>query len=155
MINLRFLLQREFNDSLSFLILEATNCAFNEYIIKSETMFKKRYLVLFSIFCGIALQSCFKVEETIASVTVRNEAGTPVPGAAVRLHFEGNNNPRFDTTKVTNGSGIASFNFSDFYEAGQSGFAVLDIDVEKGTLLGSGIIKIEEQKTTSETVVVE
>jgi len=119
-------------------------------------MFKKRYLILLSIFFGLALQSCFKVDETIASVTVLNAAGTPVPGAEVHLFKFGNDGPaRFDTTQFTNGSGIASFNFSDFYEAGQSGFAVLDVEVTKGSLLGSGIIKIEEQETSEEIILVE
>lgn len=119
-------------------------------------MFKKRYLILISIFCGLLFQSCFKVEETIASVTVLNEVGTPVPGASVRLYNIGlDGPPRFDTTQFTNGSGIASFNFSEYYEAGQSGFAVLDIEVSKGSLAGTGIIKIEEQETSEESVVVE
>ena len=98
-------------------------------------MFKKRYLILLSIFLGLALQSCFKIEETIASVTVLNSAGTPVPGAEVRLFKFGTGETRFDTIQFTNGSGIASFNFSDFYESGQSGFAVLDIEIMKGSLL--------------------
>jgi hypothetical protein len=118
-------------------------------------MFKKRYLILLSIFLGLALQSCFKIEETIASVTVLNSAGTPVPGAEVRLFKFGTGETRFDTTQFTNGSGIASFNFSDFYESGQSGFAVLDIEVIKGSLLGSGIIKIEEQETSEESILIE
>ncbi len=78
-----------------------------------------------------------------------------MPGASVNLHFEGDRNPRFDITQITNGSGIASFNFSDSVQIGQSGFVVLDIDVDKGTLSGTSIIKIEEEKTTSETVVIE
>lgn len=119
-------------------------------------MFKKRYFVLIALFIGLLCQSCFKVEETIASVRVFNEAGTPIPGASVRLYKIGNDGPtRFDTIQFTNGSGIASFNFSEDYEAGQSGFAVLDIEVFKGSLAGSGIIKIEEQETTEETVIIE
>ena len=118
-------------------------------------MFKKRYLILLSIFLGIVFQSCFKVEETIASVTVINSAGTPVPGAEVHLFKFGIGETRFDTTQFPNGSGIASFNFSDFYESGQSGFAVLDIEVTKGSLLGSGIIKIEEQETSEESVLID
>ena len=118
-------------------------------------MFKKRYLILLSIFLGLALQSCFKIEETIASVTVLNSAGTPVPGAEVRLFKFGTGETRFDPIQFTNGSGIASFNFSYSYESGQSGFAVLEIEVMKGSLLGSGIIKIEEQETSEESVLIE
>jgi hypothetical protein len=56
---------------------------------------------------------------------------------------------------VTNGTGKASFDFSDYYQEGQAGFAVLDIEAKKGSLEGEGIIKIEEMKTNDETVVIE
>jgi len=117
---------------------------------------QKRYLLLLSLIIGLLFSSCFKVEETVATVRVLNEANTPIPGASVRLYFQGNDGEaRFDTIQFTNGSGIASFNFSEDYEAGQSGFAVLNIDVTKGSLLGSGIIKIEEQEVTEETVIID
>ena len=63
--------------------------------------------------------------------------------------------PRFDTTQVTSDEGFVSFNFSDWYVGGQAGFAVLDIEVTKGALTGSGLIKIEEMETNSETVIVQ
>ncbi len=125
-------------------------------------MLKKRYIVLITLALGISLQSCFKVEDTIATITVVNEQGTPVPGAEVNLYNFGNQedlprDPIYDETNVqiTNGSGKASFNFTDDYQAGQSGFAVLEIIVTKGTLLGEGIIKIEEQEITEETITIE
>jgi hypothetical protein len=120
-------------------------------------MLKKRYLVIFVLAFGVLLSSCFKVEPTVAAITVINEQGTFVPGAEVRLFNLGRpgNEPKFDTIQFTNGSGIASFDFSECYEAGQSGFAVLNVSVTKGTLTGSGIINIEEQVTTSETYVIE
>ncbi|MBI1266404.1 MAG: hypothetical protein GC193_03130 [Cryomorphaceae bacterium] len=105
--------------------------------------------------------SCNKVDETIATIEVRNSFGSPVAGASVRLYAVGSTDTdnigeiRFDTTQVTNGSGKVSFNFSDFYKRGQAGFAVLDIAAEKGSLIGEGIIKIEEEKTNEEIVVIE
>ncbi|MDP4827181.1 MAG: hypothetical protein NWR73_05830 [Flavobacteriales bacterium] len=105
--------------------------------------------------------SCNKVDETIATIEVRNSFGSPVAGATVRLYAVGSTDTdnigeiRFDTTQVTNGSGKVSFNFSDFYKRGQAGFAVLDIAAEKGSLIGEGIIKIEEEKTNEEIVVIE
>jgi hypothetical protein len=48
-----------------------------------------------------------------------------------------------------------TFDFSDFYEEGQAGFAVLDIEASKGSDEGEGIIKIEEKKVNEETVVIE
>jgi len=39
--------------------------------------------------------------------------------------------------------------------AGQSGFAVLSIECEKGNLSGTGLIKVEEMVTNEATVVME
>ena len=58
---------------------------------------------------------------------------------------------RFDTTQVTN-AGSVSFNFSEYYKQGQAGFAVLDIEATKGRT-GIGIIKIEEEMTNEQTVI--
>lgn len=122
-------------------------------------MLKKRYIGIVVLAFGLVLSSCFKVEPTVAAVTVVNEQGVPVPGAEVHLfNFGGGNtqgDPKFDTIQFTNGSGVASFDFSECYEAGQSGFAVLNVEITKGSLFGNGIINIEEQTTTSETYVVE
>lgn len=111
---------------------------------------------------GIVLNGCNKDQQTIATVTVVNADGEAVPGASVRLYAVSSETPpppdseiRFDTTQVTNGTGKASFDFSDYYQEGQAGFAVLDIEAKKGSLEGEGIIKIEEMKMNEETVVIE
>ena len=107
------------------------------------------------------MSSCKKEEETIATVVVKNELGQVVPGATVRLFGQGSVDDdfigeiRFDTTAVTNGTGKVSFNFSDFYKQGQAGFVVLDIEANKGALFGDGIIKVEEETTTEEVVLLE
>lgn len=108
-----------------------------------------------------AINSCKKDKQTIATITVVNDEGTPVPGATVRLFAVSSETPpppnviRFDTTQVTNGTGKVSFDFSDFYKKGQAGFAVLDVEASKGADNGEGIIKIEEEKTTEETITIE
>ena len=116
------------------------------------------------IFAGlmvIAISGCKKDQQTIATITVVNADGEAVPGASVRLYAVSSQTPpppqdvRFDTTQVTNGTGKVSFDFTDYYEEGQAGFAVLDIEASKGSLEGEGIIKIEEMKTNEETVVIE
>ena len=110
---------------------------------------------------GIMFNGCKKDLQTIAVITVVNGDGEAVPGASVRLYAVSSETPpptneiRFDTTQVTNGTGKASFDFSDYYQEGQAGFAVLDIEAKKGSLEGEGIIKIEEMKTNDETVVIE
>jgi hypothetical protein len=100
-----------------------------------------------------------KDKKTVAIVTVVDDDGAVVVGASVRLYAVPSENPpppnaiRFDTTQVSNGAGSVTFDFSDFYEQGQAGFAVLDIEATKGSLDGAGIIKIVELETTEETVV--
>ena len=116
------------------------------------------------IFAGlmvIAISGCKKDQQTIATITVVNADGEAVPGASVRLYAVSSQTPpppqevRFDTIQVTNGTGKVSFDFTDYYEECQAGFAVLDIEASKGSLEGEGIIKIEEMKTNEETVVIE
>lgn len=112
--------------------------------------------VVLAVFTG-----CDKVVETIATVQIVNELGSPVPGATVRLYGVGSvdddfiGEPRFDTTQVTNGTGKVSFNFTEFYKQGQAGFVVLDIEASKGALTGQGIIKVEEETTSEEVVTID
>ena len=125
----------------------------------------RRHYQLFALLLTVTLSavvySCRKDKETIANVLVVNEDGAVVPGATVRLYgkpspnSESETRVRFDTLGTTNGAGKVSFNFSDYYKQGQAGFAVLDIQVCKGTLVGTGIIKIQEEITNEETVKVE
>ena len=109
----------------------------------------------------VAISGCKKDQQTIATITVVNADGEAVPGASVRLYAVSSETPpppneiRFDTTQVTNGTGKVSFDFTNDYQEGQAGFAVLDIEASKGSLEGEGIIKIEEMKTNEETVVIE
>ena len=116
-------------------------------------------IALFAI--TLVMSGCKKNKDkkTVAIVTVVDEDGAVVAGASVRLYAVPSENPpppnaiRFDTTQVSNGAGSVTFDFSDFYEEGQAGFAVLDIEAKKGSLDGAGIIKIVELETTEETVV--
>ena len=113
----------------------------------------------------IFASSCYEIEDTIANIQVyRIDAigdKIPVAGCDVRLYALGSldedfvGEPRFDTTQTTSDEGFVSFDFSDFYVGGQAGFAVLDIEATKGSLYGSGLIKIEEMETNNEEVIVE
>jgi hypothetical protein len=123
----------------------------------------KRKIVIPVALLGLTLAftACEKEKDTIATITVKSEGGDIIPGALVRLYAIGSpdvpqiSEIRFDTTAYTNGSGKVSFNFSEYYKAGQAGFAVLDIEASKGDLYGTGIIKIEEEETNEELVTVE
>ncbi|HOZ40790.1 MAG: hypothetical protein IPO05_03985 [Flavobacteriales bacterium] len=103
--------------------------------------------------------SCNDEEPTVGVVKVVDAEGRPVQGATVKLFADptfplGDPN-RLDQETVTDSDGAATFDYSDFYEQGQSGFAVLDILATKDTLLGEGIIKIVEEETSEEIVVLE
>jgi len=113
----------------------------------------------------IFASSCYEIEDTIANIQVYrvDDVGEkiPVAGCDVRLFALGSldedfvGEPRFDTTQTTSEEGFVSFDFSNFYVGGQAGFAVLDIEATKGSLYGTGLIKIEEMETNSEEVIVE
>lgn len=107
--------------------------------------------------CAVVLSACNKEKPTKAVIVVKNEAGAVVPGVAVRL-FANPSFPLGDPTRlnmegVTSASGRVEFDYSDFYKQGQAGFAVLDILAVKDDLAGAGIIKILEEETNEETVV--
>ena len=96
--------------------------------------------------------SCYKKKATIANITVMNVLNQPVSGAEVRLFYGvSSDSARIDKTATTGGGGTAVFNFDDLYKSGQAGFAVLDIYVG-GNIVG--VIKIEEETTSEETVTI-
>jgi len=110
---------------------------------------------------GVVFSSsgCRKKKDTIAKIYVRDTMNAPVIGAQVVLKGESTVTPSppvvlFDTT-TTNGSGEAIFNFNDVYQLGQAGVAVLNIEAEAGGLTGQGIIKVEQETTSEETVFIQ
>jgi hypothetical protein len=123
-------------------------------------------LALKSIF-GIALTAialtplmgCRKKGDTIAKITVRDSLDKLIVGALVRLDGQST----LDTPKAiirhdsayTNTSGVATFNYNQVYQLGQAGVAVLNITAEKDGMKGTGIIKIVEETTSSETVYIQ
>lgn len=105
------------------------------------------------------LVGCRKKEDTIAEITVRDASNQAVAGARVVLYGQSTTNQPanvelYDTT-TTNSAGVAVFNFNDVYQLGQAGVAVLNIDVQKDALTGQGIIKVEQEVTSKETVFVQ
>jgi len=113
------------------------------------------------MFISLALfPSCRKEGDTIAKVMVVDTSGAPFPGAMVRLYpsptIDEHGAIIIDDTMYTAVDGYATFNFSDSYNLGQAGVFVLDIEVRSGdTLTGVGIIKVEQEETTEETVIIQ
>ncbi len=102
------------------------------------------------------ISSCNKEEPTTAVITVKRQDGSVVPEAYVKI-FANPPIPLGDPTRLnkegyTDGSGQVTFDYTDFYEQGQSGFAVLDLYCTKDTMVGEGIIKILEEEKNEETV---
>ena len=103
--------------------------------------------------CSNLFFSCYKEEKTIAVITVLdNNTNNPIPDARVRLfydNFNGLNVPIIDEEKITSSNGSASFDFSENYQDGQAGFAVLDVEVNGDYM---GVINIVEMSTTEKIV---
>jgi hypothetical protein len=119
---------------------------------------KTGIIVMFVALLSITFFSCRKESPTIAVITVVDTSGVAYPNAMVRLYPTPTINPHpgitIDDTLFTDASGQATFDYSDMYNLGQAGFAVLDIEVRSGdTLYGTGIIKVEAEVTSEEKVI--
>lgn len=109
---------------------------------------------------SISLLSCRKESPTIARIRVVDTSGAPFAGAMVRLYptptVLEHGSIIIDDTLYTDIDGYCIFDYTEKYNLGQAGFAVLDIEVKSGdTLYGEGIIKIEDEKTSEETVIIQ
>jgi hypothetical protein len=123
---------------------------------------KRRLFALFTLVLAIAvLPACNPEEDTIAEVKVITPNGTAVPGAEVRLFGQGTidetqvGNIRIDEVQFTNDNGLAVFDFTEYYEPGQSGFAILNVEITKdfpdSTAFLEGIMRVVEEETTRKT----
>lgn len=120
---------------------------------------KALFIGMFLLFGMATLVACRKKAETIAKIYVRNAANEPIAGATVVVYGQSTTNQPssvvlYDTT-TTNSAGEAIFNFDDVYQLGQAGVAVLNIDVDANGMVGQGIIKVEQETTSEETVFVQ
>ena len=81
-----------------------------------------------------------------------NNTNNPIADANVRLFYDpsnGSNIPLIDVQKKTGDNGSASFDFSDRYQDGQAGFAVLDVEIDS---VFRGVINIVEMSTTKKNI---
>ena len=120
--------------------------------IKSFILFSFITLVGVTFF-----SSCHKTKDTTAKIIVKDKNNTLVIGAWVRLY----GNSTTTSTSIINDSvqsnskGEAYFNYNKIYKAGQAGVAVLDIVGRKDTLIGTGVIKINQEEENTETVFIQ
>jgi hypothetical protein len=127
---------------------------------------KKVLFIVVALIVAQTFTSCRKKKETIANIYVLDEFSNPVKDATVVLFGTSTGSP-FGTpdgtqglntvqdTVLTNGSGLAVFNLSKLYQAGQAGVAILDIKAFKLSKYGDGLIKIEPETTNEETVIIQ
>ena len=106
------------------------------------------------------MTSCRKKGDTVARVKVLDTSSVPFSGAMVRLYptptLTSHGAITIDDTSWTEIDGVATFDFTDKFNLGSAGFAVLDIEVRSGdTLYGEGIIKIAEEETTEAIVIIQ
>ncbi len=129
-------------------------------IQKTNIMLKSlKFAWIFVAFAFLAtsVTSCYKKKDTTATITVINEDGSIASNKKVDLLWENlpdslNAREGYEQHATTDGSGKANFNFNEYYESGQAGVFVLDIVVE-GDILG--VIKIEQETNSEETVTIE
>lgn len=125
-----------------------------------NTIFKRTFLFTFVALLGVGFSSgCRKKKDTIANIYVKDIANQLVPGAQVVLYGQSTtgqpaNVVLYDTT-TTNSAGKATFNFNDVYQLGQAGVAVLNIEAYFNGASGQGIIKVEQEVTSEETVYIQ
>jgi hypothetical protein len=122
-------------------------------------MSKYTLFMILAVAGGAVFSGCRKKKDTIAKIYVKDWSNQFVEGATVILYGKSTiNTPAnvvlYDTT-LTNSSGVAVFNYNDVYQLGQAGVAVLDIKAFKDGAQGQGIIKVEQETTSEETVYIE
>lgn len=107
----------------------------------------------------VAVVSCKKEQPTVAKIKVVNTSGNPVRDVMVRLFVTPTVSPHstilYNDTLYTKGDGYATFNFTEDFNLGQSGFAILNIEANKDTDAGVGLIKIVEEEINEETVIIQ
>lgn len=109
--------------------------------------------------------ACNKEEDTTAEVRVITANGTAVAGAEVRMFGQGTvdqtdvGDIRIDRTQFTASNGITTFDFTDLYVPGQSGFATLDVEITKefpdSTAFLAGIMQVIEEEENRKTFILE
>lgn len=103
------------------------------------------------------LTACYKKQDTILAVIVKNESGQVIEGALVELKAEPTtfgNIVTLNMEKTTDELGVVFFNFNDYYKSGQTGVVVLKIKAKQFGLYGEGIVTVEQEVVTEKVVVV-
>lgn len=122
--------------------------------------FRKFGVIALAIgFLALPSLGCRKKKDTLVNIYVKNASNQLVAGATVVLTAEpseGQNGAILDEwgefNTQTNSSGMATFNFNEIYELGQAGVAVANVKATKDGSTGYGVVKVEQETTSEETV---
>ena len=107
----------------------------------------------------LMVSSCYKVQPTTLEVTVKDVSGALISNASVRVFGEPTATPSpsleasYETE--TNSNGVALFNLNNIYQPGQSGVAILKVEVEKNEKTGMGTIELVQESSNKLDVVIE
>jgi len=119
-------------------------------------------VMIIALMVGLTFSSCKKEEETIALVRIVDIEGKAVSGAFVELfpeptEIDGQQAGELieKVTQLTDANGDAVFDFTEDYQRGQAGFAVLSIDAYKDSLAVQGIIRIDPETINQETLILQ
>lgn len=112
------------------------------------------------ILTATTVTSCRKKADTLVKVIVIDaETNAIVAGASVILEANPSSGqpPKepselFPMESTSNSSGEAVFNLNEVYQLGQAGVAILDIVVTSSSGNGTGVVKVEQEETTTESV---
>ena len=126
----------------------------------NKLIVKTGIFILLAGLLSTGMYSCRKEAPTIAKIKVVDTSGTLFIGAMVRLYptptITDHGAIIIDDTLFTDIDGVATFDYTDMYNLGQAGFAVLDIEVRSGdSLYGEGIIKVVDEETSEEQVIIQ
>lgn len=130
--------------------------------IRRSSLLGTRVLInaLMIVLVAFGSTACNKEKPTTVVITVKDPDGALVPDVAVKLFANPTVPAKPDLTRLlqegkTKGNGTVEFDYSGLYEQGQAGFAVLDILADKDTMFAEGIIKILEEETNEQTLILE
>ncbi len=116
----------------------------------------------FILFVGLiaaGVSSCRTKQHTFAMIQVLDEHNQEVADASVTLFTE----PPYEQgavavvnkTAETDSRGRVWFNFDDVFQLGQQGVVVLKIQANYSDKNGTGLIKVEQERTNKATVFIQ
>ena len=128
---------------------------------------KKFTLALIVTILAFSFSSCRKEKDTTATVLIVDASNNPKAGVFVRVFCpdvtckDGVLGDNTNRTATTGANGKVSFNYTEDFQLGQAGFAVLDVavyltelDMEDYTnTQTTGVIKIEEEQGNDQTII--